>query len=357
MVSSASAKSGSDDIERRMIPRRGRLTAILAVTTILAQLSLAHAQGADPEFIWLSPSTWNIGFKGLLRDLQTAADRGYRLVPLPVTPLLLLVQKSSDGSEPVEYVFASEARDMDAKAAVGYRLVNNNVMVRRKGVTTRTYEYAQVATRLRQSLENELRVAVAKGFRVVDLRLGSVVGLRSFLVGVDDTEFIAILERPAGTTGAAPVEYIVLSSLKVGTMQSELQAAADRGYRLLPFEGAWGATVLLEKFGDPEPIEYLALSTTKTATMQTEMNKASTAGYRFAGTLGRGTREFVVVMQRAKGRPERTHEYVLLGTQRLGTMKRESQAQFARGFRVVGFTTSGQLTTAESVAIFERSLQ
>src|SRR6185436_15536518 len=110
--SSRSSKNGSDDIERRMILRRGRLMAILAVTAILAGLSLAHAQDADPEFIWLSPSMWNIGFKGLLRDLQAAADRGYRLVPLPVTPLLLLVQKSSDGSEPVEYVFASEAKEM-----------------------------------------------------------------------------------------------------------------------------------------------------------------------------------------------------------------------------------------------------
>jgi hypothetical protein len=38
-------------------------------------------------------------------------------------------------------------------------------------------------------------------------------------------------------------------------------------------------------------------------------------------------------------------------------MKRESLVHFAKGFRVVGLTTSGQLTTAESVAILERPVQ
>ena len=333
----------------------GRVTLLLAAAAVVfAGLPPASAQRADPEFRWLSPSTWGT-MKGVMRDLQSAADRGYRLVPLPPASFLLLVQKSADSSEPVEYTLAYGGKDMDKQAAVGYRLVSNFVMVRRKGSTARTHQYAEVATRLRQSMEDELRVAVKQGFRVIWLTSQPILGLRSFLGGVDDTEFVAILERPVEATQAAPPEYIVLSSLKVATMQAELQAAADRGYRLLPFEAAWGSTVLLEKAGDVEPIEYLALSTAKTATMQAEIDKASSAGYRFAATLGSGFREFVVVMQRAKGVATRTHEQVLHATTRTGTLKRESLADLEKGFRVAGLTDfDGFARNPETVVILER---
>ncbi|HMD37197.1 MAG TPA: hypothetical protein VKH42_19615, partial [Vicinamibacterales bacterium] len=297
-----------------------------------------------------------IASKAMMRDLQAAADRGYRLVPLPSVSFLMLVQKSADATERVEYVFAWTGKDMDQKAALGYRLVNNFVMVRNKGITVRTHEYSEVATRLRQSMENELLVAARQGFRVVGLALQPIVGVRSFLTGVDDSEFVAIMERPVQPTGAAPPEYIVLSSLKAATMQTELQAAADRGYRL--FDAAWGSTVLLEKTGHADPIDYLTLSTANTATMEREMAKASGEGFRFAATLGSGFREFVVVMQRPKGNRLRTHEQVLHAAARLGTLKREMLTRMEKGFRVVGLTyVSGFVRNPETVAILERPVQ
>ena len=191
---------------------------------------------------------------------------------------------------------------------------------------------------------------------MVALALQPVLGVRSFVTGVDDSEFVAIMERPVQPTGGALPEYIVLSSLKVATMQTELQAAADRGYRL--FDAAWGSTVLLEKIGDADPIDYLALSTANTATMEREMAKASAEGYRFAATLGGGFREFVVVMQRPKGNRLRTHEQVLHAAARLGTLKRETLARMEKGFRVVGLTyVSGFGRNVETVAILERPVQ
>ena len=342
-----------------MTTRQGVMPWVVAAAMVFAGLAPgANAQRADPEFLWVSPSAWAVNQKGLLRDLQAAADRGYRLVPLPSNGFLLLVQKSVDPSEPVEYIFAWRPKDMNEKAALGYRLVNAFVMVRTKGVTVPTYEYAEVATRLRQSMESELLVAAARGFRVVGLAVQPVVGLMSFLAGPDDAEFVATLERPVQATEAAHSEYIVLASQKVGTMQGELQAAANRGYRLLPLNGAWGATVLLEKTGDAEPIEYLALSAASTATMQAEMNKASASGYRFAATLGSGMREFVVVMQRTNGVRVRTHEQVLHAAARMETLKRELLAELEKGFRIVGLTGfAGFARNAETVAILERPVQ
>jgi len=330
---------------------------LVAAAVIVAALSPPiFARRDDPEFLWLSPPTWGVAWTAMMRDLQAAADRGYRLVPLPSSSFLMLAQKSADATERVEYVLASTGKDVDRKAALGYHLVHNFVMVRNKGMTVRTHEYSEVATRRRQSMEDELLVAARQGFRVVALAVQPVLGVGSFVTGVDDSEFVAIMERPVQPTGGAPPEYIVLSSVKVATMQTELQAAADRGYRL--FDAAWGSTLLLEKIGDADPIDYLALSTANTATMEREMAKASAEGYRFAATLGGGFREFVVVMQRPKGNRLRTHEQVLHAAARLGTLKRETLARMEKGFRVVGLTyVSGFGRNVETVAILERPVQ
>ena len=328
-----------------------------ALLVVAAAAPSVNAQRTEPEFLWLSPSALGTG-KSVLKKLQDAADHGYRLVPLPPSDSLLLVHKPAEPSEPVEYAFVSSAKETEEKAAIGFRLVSSGVMVRTKGATTRTHEYAHVATRLRQSMESELRVAATDGFRVVSLGLVPVLGVSSFVNGVDNTEFVAILERRLNATPSTRAEYIVLSSLKSSTMQRELQAAADRGYRLPSFQGAWGATVLLEKADDADRLEYLVLSTAKIATMEGEMSKAAAEGYRFALALNSGAREFAIVMQRAKGSRVRTHEQVVRAANRIGTLKRETMTDIEKGFLPVGFTSvSGFVHNPEEVMVLERAVR
>ncbi|MYK88557.1 MAG: hypothetical protein F4018_09550 [Acidobacteria bacterium] len=74
-----------------------------------------------------------------------------------------------------------------------------------------------------------------------------------------------------------------------------------------------------------QPEKYLLLATKRTGTMQDEMNEAGARGYRFAGTQGGetafGGREAVVIMTLD---PEgRRLLYILLATNRTGTMQRE----------------------------------
>ncbi|MYD88179.1 MAG: hypothetical protein F4137_11370 [Acidobacteria bacterium] len=74
-----------------------------------------------------------------------------------------------------------------------------------------------------------------------------------------------------------------------------------------------------------QPEKYLLLATKRTGTMQDEMNEAGARGYRFAGTQGGetafGGREAVVIMTLD---PEgRRFRYILLATNRTGTMQRE----------------------------------
>ena len=74
-----------------------------------------------------------------------------------------------------------------------------------------------------------------------------------------------------------------------------------------------------------EPEKYLLLATNRTGTMQDELNEAGARGYRFAGTQGGetafGGREAVVIM--ALDPEGRRFRYILLATNRSGTMQRE----------------------------------
>lgn len=74
-----------------------------------------------------------------------------------------------------------------------------------------------------------------------------------------------------------------------------------------------------------QPEKYLLLATNRTGTMQDELNEAGARGYRFAGAQGGetafGGNEAVVVMTLD---PEgRRFRYLLLATNRTGTMQRE----------------------------------
>ena len=75
----------------------------------------------------------------------------------------------------------------------------------------------------------------------------------------------------------------------------------------------------------PGAEKYLLLATNRTGTVQDELNAAEARGYRFAGTQGGetafGGREAVVIMTLD---PEgRRFRYILLATNRTGTMQPE----------------------------------
>ena len=153
----------------------------------------------------------------------------------------------------------------------------------------------------------------------------------------DDRSHQVPLAAMAEAQVAAP-DYLFLDTQQTGTLQRELQEAADNGYRLVSGYGSWGRpTVILERALEPEPIEYLLLAAAKTGTLQDEIAESATHGYRFTSVFEIGG-EALAVMQRAPGQADPTHEYVVLGTKRLGTMEEEFLAAAANGFKLVGQT-------------------
>lgn len=126
----------------------------------------------------------------------------------------------------------------------------------------------------------------------------------------------------------------------------KLQAALTIGLVLL-VAGAPAAA------GQSEPPEkYLLLATNRTGTMQDELNEAGARGYRFAGAHGRAE-DFVVMILDPEGRRFR---YLLLATYRVGTLQREMndappEYDFA-GVAVFGSSFGG----TEAVVILEAEI-
>ena len=318
-----------------MIVRSPACSFVLA-SAIVGSAILA-AQGSDATILILETS--RVGT--MQRELQQAADRGYRLVPLSrgwcVTETTALVERRSADVEPVEYLVLSAGttmmqQELDEASGKGYHFAGflagrtsvtqgarpTIVMQRSRGVTARTREYLLVGTSLARTLEGELRQAVDEGFRVV-----------AAVNAVNDEYLVLLDKQPKGADTPAP-DYLLEVTVLSSTLERALQTAADAGYRLVKLQGVSGG--LLEKTpADVEPIEYKVISTIRTETMQKELDAAAAAGYRFATSVDR----MVLALQRAKGSQHRTHEYVVLKTSRLATMEREILAQVAKGFRVV----------------------
>lgn len=168
---------------------------------------------------------------------------------------------------------------------------------------------------------------------------------------------LALAATGAGAGQSVP-DYLFLDTNRTGTMQTELQEAADRGYRLVPGQGSWLLSAILEKApANVEPVDYLLLATSRSGTMQQEVNDAAAQGFRFASVLGIGS-EVIIAMQRPKGATTATHDLKLLATSRIGTMEKELLAEAAQGFRFVGQTVFDRAFGGpEYVAILERPRQ
>jgi hypothetical protein len=90
--------------------------------------------------------------------------------------------------------------------------------------------YEVLSTTKADTLEKELNEAAARGLRLIPQ---SLVGIeKRFLMNAYNNEAVAVVQKTADPT---QVTYRVLSTVRVGTMAKELQAAGADGFRLLSF--------------------------------------------------------------------------------------------------------------------------
>lgn len=112
-----------------------------------------------------------------------------------------------------------------------------------------------------------------------------------------------------------------------------------------------------------DSFDYKLLATNKTSTMQKEMNEAAAAGFRFQGVMGGetsfGGSEAVVIMSRKRGNENKQRfKYLLLATNKTGTMQKELQAAGDEGFEYKGQTVfKSTFGGQEVVCILERDVE
>ncbi len=168
--------------------------------------------------------------------------------------------------------------------------------------------------------------------------------------------------------GSSPRDLRLLATNKTSSMERELNAAANAGYRLQDVMGgetAFGGSevvAIMCKLKDTDAIgeyEYKLLATNKTSTMQKELQRAGNLGYEYRGqtvfNTAFGNQEVVVILERDRDEaPEDTYEYKLLATKKTSTMQDELQAAGEAGYEFVGLTVSSTLFSGEEVVAILR---
>ena len=148
-------------------------------------------------------------------------------------------------------------------------------------------------------------------------------------------------------------EYRLLATGRTSTMERELNEAALDGLVLVSAIGgetAHGGRELVAILSRPfetnriVPAEYLVLATNRTGTMQNELNDAARRGFLFVAQTvfetAFGGEEVVVIMERGPNADGPVCEYQLLATERTSTMMRELAENARLGFVVRGLSVS-----------------
>ena len=161
-------------------------------------------------------------------------------------------------------------------------------------------------------------------------------------------------------------QFMLLATTRTSTMQKELDAATQNGFRLVVASGLSGQEIglMMEKIpNESEKYGYRLLATQRTGTMQKEISAAAAEGFRVhlrglttkAGTSARSMLssepdvEIVVIMERDPNQSGKEYEYKFLATSRTGTLQKEITEAVKEGYSLRAFSSRG-----EHLAIMER---
>jgi hypothetical protein len=165
---------------------------------------------------------------------------------------------------------------------------------------------------------------------------------------------------------AQRVDYRVLATNKTSTMEKELNAAAEAGFRFQAVMGGdtavGGSEVVAVVSRGAEPVgrfAYRLLATSKTSTMEKELQQAADAGFEYRGqTVFKSTfggEEVVCILERDKESGAERSQYKLIATSRTSTLQKELLEAGSIGYQIVGMTVGKTAMGGnEVVAILRR---
>jgi hypothetical protein len=142
-------------------------------------------------------------------------------------------------------------------------------------------EYKLLATNKTSTMEKEMNLAAADGFRFEGTMGGETAA--------GGNEMVVIMSRKNGDKSAR-FDYKLLATKKTSTMQKEMSAAGAAGFLYTGqtvYDSAFGGrevVVILERNDSAKTAyEYKLLATSRTSTMQKELNEAGRDGFVFCG--------------------------------------------------------------------------
>jgi hypothetical protein len=161
------------------------------------------------------------------------------------------------------------------------------------------------------------------------------------------------------------VDYRVLATNRTSTMEKEMREAAEAGFRFGSVMGgdtAFGGSevvVIMHRDGSPGRYGYRLLAANRTGTMQRELQDAADAGFQYRGqTVFKSTlggKEVVTILEKSlDAGPTTTHEYRLLATSRTSTLQKELSEAGAQGYEFVGMTVGKTAIGGEEVVAILR---
>jgi hypothetical protein len=156
----------------------------------------------------------------------------------------------------------------------------------------------------------------------------------------------------------------VLATAKTSTMENEMNAAAEAGFRFAAVMGgdtAFGGSevvVVMTQTSDRSRLQYRLLATGKTSTMEKELQQAGDAGFEYRGqTVFKSTfggKEVAVILERDKSMEPIRYRYHVVATSKTSTMEKELRESTAAGYEFVGMTVGKTLIGGEEVVCILR---
>lgn len=165
---------------------------------------------------------------------------------------------------------------------------------------------------------------------------------------------LAVYAAAQDKTGAVKLDiedgqtYLVLSTKRIQTMEKELEAAAAKGFRVL--YGAptqqYDMAVLMERSPETVPYSYKVMATMRIKTMEKELNEFAGQGYRLLPRTivfkqGFLTAEMVMLMERAP-KSGKIYEYKLVNAGKETKLHKKMDEAILQDFNPVTMITIGE---------------
>jgi hypothetical protein len=349
------------------------ICSLVVIALPAMSASQAPATGNQPrsgkEYVFVASSDSNM----LERELNAGAKEGFRLEFLSDTfmdsQVGVLVSRTSAQSQGnatpdrprFEYKvlgatkISTIRKELEDAATQGYELrgltANSSlmpftvsetiaVMERESGQTKQKYEYRFLTAKREGTIQKELDASVSEGFHPVAMSVSRDNNAASVVFALPVLRYDLIMRRNVENPAAekAASEYRFVSTMKVNSLEKEMNQLANKGYRC--HLTAVGIVALMARGRNDQPVqryEYQLLAA-RSGTLAKELAEAGRKGFAFNGLSG-----VIAVMEMdrsGQANPER--DYKLLGATRIKTTRKELDEALAAGYEPIRLASIGE---------------